>query len=35
MEVKDKINKSGMDGFIFKPFNPEDLLDKLEEVVTK
>ena len=26
MEVKDKINESGMNGFIYKPFNPEDLL---------
>ncbi|MHB0755028.1 ATP-binding protein [Polaribacter sp. M15] len=33
MEVKDKINNSGMNGFIFKPFEPKDLLDKLEEVV--
>ncbi|WP_397446151.1 ATP-binding protein [Polaribacter sp. R77954] len=33
MEVKAKINSSGMNGFIFKPFEPSDLLDKLEEVV--
>ena len=31
MEVKDKINESGMNGFIYKPFNPEDLLNKIEE----
>ena len=35
MEVRDKINKSGMNGFIFKPFEPEDLLDRLDEVVYK
>ena len=33
MEVKDKINESGMNGFIFKPFEPKDLLNKIEEVV--
>jgi signal transduction histidine kinase len=33
MEVKDQISKCGMDGFIFKPFNPEDLLDKIDEVI--
>ena len=33
MEVKDKINESGMNGFIFKPFEPKDLLNRLEEVV--
>jgi signal transduction histidine kinase len=31
MEVKDKINESGMNGFIYKPFNPEELLNKIEE----
>ncbi|WP_439130534.1 ATP-binding protein [Polaribacter sp.] len=35
MEVKDKINNSGMNGFIFKPFEPKDLLDKIEEVVNQ
>ena len=30
MEVKHKMNKSGMNGFIFKPFDPEDLLDQIE-----
>ena len=33
MEIKDKINESGMNGFIFKPFEPNDLLNKIEEVV--
>ena len=33
MEVKDKINESGMNGFIYKPFDPEDLLDKIEEAI--
>jgi signal transduction histidine kinase/CheY-like chemotaxis protein len=33
MEVKDKINESGMNGFIYKPFNPEDLLDKIEQAI--
>lgn len=29
MEVKDKISASGMNGFIFKPFKPEDLLEEI------
>ena len=29
MEVKDKISNSGMNGFIFKPFNPDDLLNEI------
>lgn len=33
MEVKDKINECGMNGFIFKPFNPEDLLNQIEIAV--
>lgn len=33
MEVKDKINDSGMNGFIFKPFEPEDLLNRLNKVI--
>jgi signal transduction histidine kinase/CheY-like chemotaxis protein len=33
MEVKDKIHQSGMNGFIFKPFEPEDLLNQVEEAV--
>lgn len=35
MEVKDKIHRSGMNGFIFKPFEPEDLLNQVEESVRK
>ncbi|MCK0191416.1 response regulator [Arenibacter sp. F20364] len=35
MEVKSKIRESGMNGFIFKPFEPENLLDKMEEAVHK
>ena len=31
MEVKDKMEACGMNGFIFKPFDPEDLLDQIEE----
>ncbi len=31
MEVKDKILKSGMNGFIYKPFDPEDLLNQIED----
>ncbi|PQJ82249.1 response regulator [Polaribacter glomeratus] len=31
MEVKDKIDKCGMNGFIFKPFTPEDLLSQIEK----
>lgn len=31
MEVKDKINSCGMNGFVFKPFNPEDLLNEIEK----
>jgi len=34
-EVKDKMLESGMDGFIFKPFDPVDLLNKIEEIVVK
>jgi CheY-like chemotaxis protein/anti-sigma regulatory factor (Ser/Thr protein kinase) len=33
LEVKTKILQSGMNGFIFKPFDPEDLLNRIEEVV--
>ncbi len=32
-EVKDKINESGMNGFIYKPFDPEYLLNKIELAV--
>ena len=34
-EVKDKMLESGMDGFIFKPFDPEDLLNKIEAIVNE
>ena len=34
-EVKEKMIESGMDGFIFKPFDPEDLLNKIEVIVNK
>ncbi|MCM4170792.1 two-component system sensor histidine kinase/response regulator [Arenibacter sp. TNZ] len=34
-EVKDKMIESGMDGFIFKPFDPIDLLNKIEEIMEK
>ncbi|MGK0412543.1 MAG: signal transduction histidine kinase/ActR/RegA family two-component response regulator [Polaribacter sp.] len=33
MEVKDKIHESGMNGFIFKPFDPEDLLNHIEDAI--
>jgi CheY-like chemotaxis protein len=33
LEVKTKILQSGMNDFIFKPFDPEDLLNRIEEVV--
>ena len=33
MEVKDKIHQSGMNGFIFKPFDPQDLLNQVENAV--
>lgn len=35
VEVKNKIENSGMDGFVYKPFEPEDLLDKIEEIINK
>ncbi|WP_439130535.1 ATP-binding protein [Polaribacter sp.] len=35
MEVKDKIQDCGMNGFIFKPFNPDDLLNKIENTIFK
>ena len=35
-EIKDKIESCGMNGFIFKPFTPEDLLNRIQEyLVTK
>lgn len=33
LEVKDKILQSGMNGFVFKPFNPEELFNRIEEVM--
>jgi signal transduction histidine kinase/BarA-like signal transduction histidine kinase len=33
MEIKDKIHESGMNGFIFKPFDPEDLLNHIEDAI--
>ncbi|MFC2127977.1 response regulator [Bacteroidota bacterium] len=33
MEVKNKILDCGMNGFIFKPFNPNNLLNKIEEQI--
>ena len=35
MEVKDKIFESGMDGFIFKPFDPDDLLEQINTQIHK
>jgi signal transduction histidine kinase/CheY-like chemotaxis protein len=31
IEVKDKIEECGMDGFIFKPFTPEDLVNQIQK----
>lgn len=33
MQVKDKMNKHGINGFIFKPFDPEDLLNQIEGAI--
>lgn len=33
VEVKNKIRDSGMDGFVYKPFDPKDLLNKIEEMI--
>ncbi|MCK0161080.1 ATP-binding protein [Allomuricauda sp. F6463D] len=33
IEVKSKIEQSGMNGFVFKPFDPEDLYTRIEEVM--
>jgi signal transduction histidine kinase/BarA-like signal transduction histidine kinase len=33
IEVKDRIFESGMNGFVYKPFEPEDLLGQLEQVL--
>ncbi|GEM_PF-1190893 len=35
MEVKNKIYESGMDGFIFKPFEPVDLLNQIEKHINQ
>ena len=35
MEVKDKIYKSGMDGFVFKPFDLDNLFDRIADAVEK
>ncbi|MGK0324979.1 MAG: signal transduction histidine kinase/CheY-like chemotaxis protein [Polaribacter sp.] len=35
LEVKDRLKESGMDGFIYKPFDPEDLLNKIEEAINR
>lgn len=34
MEVKNKIYEAGMDGFIFKPFEPVDLLNQIEKHIS-
>ena len=31
MEIKDKVRNCGMNGYVFKPFNPEDLLKEIEK----
>ncbi|WP_397446148.1 ATP-binding protein [Polaribacter sp. R77954] len=33
MEVKNKIYENGMNGFIFKPFDPEDLLHQIQKLM--
>ncbi len=33
MEVKERMAKSGMNGFIYKPFDPEDLMNQIENVL--
>ncbi|WP_298778099.1 response regulator [uncultured Polaribacter sp.] len=35
MEIKDQIKECGMDGFISKPFTPEDLLDQIKKFTKK
>ncbi|MDP5105046.1 MAG: response regulator [Polaribacter sp.] len=30
MQIKDRMKESGINGFIFKPFDPEDLLNQIE-----
>ena len=31
--IKDRIEACGMDGFIFKPFNPDDLLFEIDKAL--
>ena len=31
MEIKDKVRSCGMNGYVFKPFNPEDLFKEIEK----
>lgn len=33
IEVKNKMHDCGMNGFVYKPFEPEDLLDKIDEMI--
>ena len=33
MQKKDQMEESGMNGFIFKPFDPQDLLDQIEAAI--
>jgi signal transduction histidine kinase len=33
IEVKERMAKSGMNGFIYKPFDPEDLMNQIENVL--
>lgn len=33
IEIKDKIEESGMNGFIFKPFTPDDLVNQIEKYI--
>ena len=35
VKVKNKIERCGMNGFVYKPFEPEDLLNKIEEMISK
>ncbi len=35
MEVKDKMKESGINDFIFKPFDPEELLDQIEDAIIR
>jgi CheY-like chemotaxis protein len=33
MQAKDKMKESGINGFIFKPFDPDDLLNQIENAI--